>query len=46
MITVTIDDKRLEAEEGQTVMEVARANQIPLPALCYHPALKPSGACQ
>lgn len=46
MINVIIDDKPLEAEEGQTVMEVARANHIALPALCYHPALKPSGACR
>lgn len=46
MITITIDDKHLEAEDHQSVMEVARANGIPLPALCYHPALKPSGACR
>jgi predicted molibdopterin-dependent oxidoreductase YjgC len=45
VITVIVDDRHLEAEEGQTVMEVLRANQIALPALCYHPALKPSGAC-
>jgi predicted molibdopterin-dependent oxidoreductase YjgC len=46
VIHLSIDDKQLEAEEGQTVMEVARANHIQLPALCYHPALKPSGACR
>ena len=35
-----------EAEEGQTALEVARANGINIPTLCYHPALKPSGACK
>jgi len=46
MITITIDGKAYEAEEGQTTLEVARANQIPIPTLCYHPALKPSGSCK
>ena len=46
MITITIDGQAFQAENGQTVLEVARANDIRLPALCYHPALKPSGACR
>ena len=46
MINITIDGQAFQAEDGQTVLEVARANGIRLPALCYHPALKPSGACR
>jgi predicted molibdopterin-dependent oxidoreductase YjgC len=46
MITVIIDGKAFEAEEGQTVLEVAKQNGIPIPTLCYHPALKPSGSCK
>ena len=46
MITVVIDGTAYQAEEGQTALEVARANGIKIPTLCYHPALKPSGACK
>ena len=46
MINVTIDGKRYTAEEGQTALEVARANGIHIPTLCFHPALKPSGTCK
>ena len=44
LIAVTIDGQAYEAEAGQTVLEVAHANGIAIPTLCYHPALKPSGA--
>jgi len=46
MIHITIDGADYEAEEGATVLEVARANGIKIPTLCYHPALKPSGSCK
>ena len=46
MITVVIDGTAYQAEEGQSALEVARANGINIPTLCYHPALKPSGACK
>ena len=46
MLKITIDDHEYETNEGTTVLEVARANHIPIPTLCYHPALKPSGACK
>ena len=45
MITITIDDREYEVEEGLTVLEVAKTNNIPIPTLCYHPSLKPSGSC-
>ncbi len=43
---LTIDDKEVDAEPGQTILEVARLNGIHIPTLCYHPALKPFGACR
>ncbi len=46
MITMTIDGKSYTAEEGQTVLQVARAHAIEIPTLCYHPALRPSGSCK
>jgi predicted molibdopterin-dependent oxidoreductase YjgC len=46
MITVTINGKRLKAEEGMTLLEVAREYGIYIPTLCYHEALKPYGACR
>ena len=36
----------IETDEGLTVLDVARKNEIHIPTLCYHPALKPSGSCK
>ena len=46
MIKITIDDREYEAQEDMSVLEVARINQIPIPTLCFHPSLKPSGSCR
>jgi heterodisulfide reductase subunit A len=46
MVTFTIDGKIVEAEEGQTILQVARENNIEIPTLCYHEALEPYGACR
>ena len=46
MVTITIDDCEYQAEEGTSVLEVARQNNIPVPTLCYHPSLRPSGSCR
>ena len=46
MIRFTIDGQELQAEEGQTILEVARRSSIHVPTLCYHPALEPYGACR
>ena len=45
-VTVTINKKRYQAEEGEPVLKVARGAGIDIPALCYHDALKPYGACR
>lgn len=46
MINFTINDKKLEVEEGTTVLEAAQAAGIKIPTLCYHKELKPYGACR
>lgn len=43
---VTLNGKIYEAEPGQTILDVARANGINIPTLCYLPELSPFGACR
>ena len=45
-ISVVIDGREITGEPGQTIYEVARANGIYIPVLCYHPAAKSAGACR
>ena len=46
MPRIYIDGKPYEAASGQTVMQVARANGIPIPAFCWHPNLSIAGNCR
>lgn len=46
MPKITIDDREYEADEGMTVLQVAKSNGIQIPTLCYHPSLRPSGSCR
>ncbi len=46
MISLTIDDRKVEVREGSTVLEAARKLDIEIPTLCYDPRLKPYGACR
>lgn len=46
MITFKLDGRQVEAEEGQTILEVAQKYNIEIPRLCYHKALSPAGACR
>lgn len=46
MISIIIDDKKLEVEEGKTILEAAREAGISIPTLCYHKLLIPYGACR
>ncbi len=43
---IVIDGQALEAADGQTVMEAARAHGITIPAFCWHPALSVDGSCR
>lgn len=45
-IKLTIDGQEIEAQEGQSVLDAALANDIYIPHLCHHPDLKPVGACR
>lgn len=44
-IKVTIDGKELTAEKGQTILKIARDNNIEIPTLCYIDEVKAYGAC-
>ena len=44
-IKVTIDGKELTAEKGQTILQIARDNNIEIPTLCYIDEVKAYGAC-
>ena len=46
MIEMTINGQTIQAKEGDTVLKTARELGIPIPYLCFHPALKPSGTCR
>ena len=46
MVTITIDNRQYQAKEDTNVLEIARTNGIPIPTLCYHPSLRPSGSCR
>jgi len=46
MIRLTINGKKIQAKEGQTIMEAASANGISIPHLCYEKRLVPVGACR
>ena len=45
-IALTIDGKKLTAEPGKTILEVAQEHGIYIPTLCYHPSLLPIGSCR
>ncbi|MGE5682755.1 MAG: 2Fe-2S iron-sulfur cluster-binding protein [Bacillota bacterium] len=46
MPKITINGKELEFKPGQTVIEVAAENEIPVPHFCWHPKLSVSGNCR
>lgn len=45
-ISITINKKKLEAENGATVLELAADAGIHIPTLCCHRALGPFGVCR
>ena len=46
MVNLTINGKQIQAEQGATILEAARAAGVYIPTLCYHPELRPEGACR
>jgi formate dehydrogenase major subunit len=45
-ISLTINGKVCAGEPGQTILEIARANNINIPTLCYLKGLTPWGGCR
>ncbi len=45
-ITVTIDGKECQAEYGQTILEIARGNDIYIPTMCYLTKVEPIASCR
>ncbi|MFH1490434.1 MAG: 2Fe-2S iron-sulfur cluster-binding protein [Pseudomonadota bacterium] len=46
MTHFTINGRKVRAKEEWSVLETARHYGIHIPTLCYHEAVKPSGACR
>lgn len=46
MIKLTIDEREVDVQEDTTILDAAKKIGIEIPALCYHEALKPYGACR
>ncbi|MDD5127269.1 MAG: 2Fe-2S iron-sulfur cluster-binding protein [Dehalococcoidales bacterium] len=46
MVSLTIDGRKLKAEEGKTILEVARDSGIYIPTLCAAESVSPYGACR
>ena len=43
---ITIDNRDFDVEEGLTVLEICRKNDISIPTLCHDERLKPHAACR
>ena len=46
LITLTINNKSIQAKEGESILNVARANDIFVPAVCYLTRCSPTLACR
>ena len=46
MPKITINGSEIEAESGETILEVARKNGIEIPTLCYYDRLTKAGTCR
>jgi len=46
MVNLTINNKRVRAREGATILEAARSAGIYIPTLCADDDLKPHGGCR
>ncbi|MEM3527796.1 MAG: 2Fe-2S iron-sulfur cluster-binding protein [Candidatus Bathyarchaeia archaeon] len=45
-LKLKIDDKEVEAMEGETILDAAKKLGIEIPTLCHHEGLEPYGACR
>ncbi len=45
-VAINVDGRELTAERGQSILDVARKNNIYIPTLCAHKDLTPFGGCR
>ena len=45
-VSLVIDDKKVSASSGMTILEAAQSVGIDIPTLCHHKKLSPFGACR
>jgi len=45
-VNITIDGRKIQVPKTATVLEAARQAGVKVPTLCYHPELRPEGACR
>ena len=45
-VKLTINGVRIESPPGESVLDAANANGIPVPSLCHHRELAPVGSCR
>ncbi len=46
MISLTINGQKYEAEEGKTILDIAKDNNIKIPTLCYMEGVSDIGSCR
>lgn len=46
MAEIVVNGRRLQCDEGETILEVCSRNGIEIPALCHHESVEPYGACR
>ncbi|MDQ1292488.1 MAG: bidirectional [NiFe] hydrogenase diaphorase subunit [Actinomycetota bacterium] len=46
VLELSLDGRRLNAREGQTVLQVAREHGVPIPTLCFLEGLSTWGSCR
>jgi heterodisulfide reductase subunit A len=46
MVTFKLNEKTVQGEQGQYILQVAEKYGIEIPTLCHHKALEPAGMCR
>ena len=46
LVNVTIDDQQVSVPKGTLIVEAAKQVGVDIPVFCYHPKMKPVGACR
>ncbi|MBV8087082.1 MAG: (2Fe-2S)-binding protein [Chloroflexi bacterium] len=46
LVTVIIDGREIQVPRGTLIVEAAKKLGVEIPVFCYHPKLKPVGACR